>query len=210
MDDPFPPSLPGYESPQIYDSGLKETMEDIGAEYYDNNYTSPSNLFSDQSLHDSPYSSAAVKTTDNTPSTTSHLADPNWSNSPESSSSSDSSNRHERKNSSESSAMGEPAVADTPVANGILIATDPFDANAMDDEASNKFMASAFDFESAASSPTPIFNTKAGTEGTQSNSIRMPVRSVPIVKPASSFTSRSSGSSVSRNCEKRPIGTMKR
>ena len=205
MDDPFPPSLPGYESPRIYDSNLKETMEDIGAEYYDNNYASPGNLFSDQTLNNSPYSPITVKTSDNVPSTSSHLAGPNWSNSPESSSSSDSSNRHERKNSSESSAMGDPSVVDTPVASGILIGTDPVDTNAMDDEESNKFMASAFDFESAASSPTPILDAKAGPQGTQSNSIRMPVRSVPIVKPASSFTSRSSGSSVSGNFESCPV-----
>ena len=201
MDDPFPPSLPGYESPRIYDSNLTEVMEDIGADFYDNSYTSPGSLFSDQALNNSTYSPTPLKPTGNASSTPSNRVGPNWSNSPESSSSSDSSNRHERKNSSESSAMGDLTMAGTPVANGILIGADPIDANTADDEAINKFMASAFDFESAASGPMPRLDTKAGNESSHPNGIRMPLRSVPVIKPASSYTSRSSGSSVSTHLE---------
>lgn len=196
MDDPFPPSLPGYESPRIYDSNMTEAMEDIGADFDDHSYPSPLNFFSDQNFNSVAYPPTPLKDPDNASSTPSNMLAPSWSHSPESSSSSDSSNRHERKNSSESSAMGDLTMAGTPVANGILIGADPVDANAADDEASNRFMASTFDFESAASSPTPILETRASHEGSRSQCISMPVRSVPFVSQANSYTSRSSGSSV--------------
>lgn len=197
MDDPFPPSLPGYESPRIYDSNMTEAIEDMGADLNDQSYDSPLNLFGEPGFSNTAYQPAPLKDGDGTPSAPSHLLAPNWSNSPESSASSDSSNVHERKNSNQSSAMGDLTMADTPVANGILIGADPVDATVADDEASNNFMASTFDFESAASSPTPMLDLKGSREGKRTESIKMPVRSVPVTNSANSYTSKSSGSSVS-------------
>ena len=197
MDDPFPSSLPGYESPRIYNSNETQTMEDITGDYYD-----PSgHLFEDQTLSDPAFSPAPLKNTEN-PANPSQLAGPNWSISPQSSSSSDSSNQHKRTNSSESSAMGDFGMADTPMANGILIRADPanaVDANSTEYEASNKFMESNFfDFASAASSPTPISSDAgASIRGPQSSGMKMPLRSLPMVGPSNSYNSISSGSSVS-------------
>lgn len=198
MADPFPPSLPGYESPHIYDSNMTDAMEDLQGDLGDPGYSYPSpfHLFSEQTPNSSAYLSTPLKNTENASSKSSQLLAPHWSQSPDSSSGSDSSNHHERKNSNESSAMGE-----TPVPNGILVGADPVDADAADEEASNKFMNFAFDFESAASSPSPALDKKASHQGSHPQGIKMPVRPIPVVQPVNSYTSKSSGSSVSTYSE---------
>ena len=175
-------------------------MENInGTSYYNSGFPSSETGALDQAYDDFVYSPAVFKPTEDTPSSSSQTAGPPWSDSPESSASSDGSNQHKRKFSNESSGDGNASMADTPMANGILIGADPVPEPGMDDEATNKFMDGIVDFDRAASSPIQNSEMKNGLHQNQGRGISMPVRSVPIVEAANSFTSKSSGSSVSED-----------
>ena len=197
MADPFP-FLPRLDSPRIYDASLGETMEDISGRYYEEQFTPSGNLLLDQTVNDSPFSPAATKPTDGVPSNLDPSARSRWADSPESSSSSDASNQQKRKYSNESSTNDDTSLADTPMANGILIGADPVPSTVMNQEESNEFMESMLNFDGADSSPVSNLETTVGIDESQTKGINMPVRAVPALEAASSFTSKSSGSTVSR------------
>lgn len=116
---------------------------------------------------------------------------PTFSQSPESSSASDSSNnQHKRNHSSDSSRSGALARDGDVSMNGILIATDVEDqasdesSPATDVDLSNRAMECHFDFDSAASSPSPFSDTKPALKPSSLQSIKMPYR----VSPNAGFT----------------------
>ena len=173
MDDPFPDSLPDFSSPRIYDPTLPSSMEEGDYNFYDVNeqFSSPPGMFEDDAMNDATFNSAPLKAPDQKVNTGTTASAPQWFNSPESSSGSDSSNQHKRASSTDSSAVGDVNMKNTSESHGMMIGTD-----SADDEKDNRFMESAFDFDSAASSPIPpVPESKAPIR--ISNGIRMPFRS---------------------------------
>ncbi|MCJ1247797.1 hypothetical protein MMC30_005012 [Trapelia coarctata] len=177
--DPFPASLPHLDSPQNFDSDMVNSMQ--GADLYFNSALhdeSPGRFFGDDIL--SPFQSPVSFKTPN-PSTTIEpsATSKNYSASPESSlqdSSSESSGRRQRRTSSKSSSSGlagrEINMMDAPPngwksENITNMAQEPafdfsganlsnFNNNSYD--LSNRAMENDFDFDSAASSPSPGVN----------------------------------------------------
>lgn len=175
--DPFPASLPHLDSPQNFDSDMVNSMQ--GADiYFDSalHDESPGRFFGDDIL--SPFQSPASLKARNV----STNADPdavakNYPVSPESSlqdSSSESSGRHQRRSSSKSSSSGlagrEITMLDSPpngwkserMANAAREPVLDFSAANFSNignnsyDFSNRAMENDFDFDSAASSPSPV------------------------------------------------------
>lgn len=218
-DDPFPPSLPlpGFESPRIFDSDMAGTMGDGGLEFFSSAMPqdSPGQLFGGDTLATSPYQPPMPAKSISAPSDTKRtLNGAAFSASPDSSlqdSSSDSSVRQKRKVSSNSSHSAIP-VRDITMANGVhmnpwkdddpmlgvaepngnfLASSLPAQTNF---ELSNRAMENDFDFDSAASSPSPYATTS--TMGPMANNsardFAVPYRASP------NQTRNSKASSVSR------------
>lgn len=181
--DPFPSSLPGYDSPHIFDSEMGGPMQDGDLEFFNSALAqeSPGQFFRDDSLTNfanSPYQSPVSTKIQNVPEVSKPTANsPLFSASPESSSqdsSSDSSGRHKRKSSSRSSHSGlngqDITMTDDPGPNswktdsvnhggpafGLPYSNIP---GHISYEFSNRAMENDFDFDSAASSPSPNMNS---------------------------------------------------
>lgn len=220
-DDPFPSSLPlpGFDSPRIFDSEMAGTMEDGGLEFFTSAIPqdSPGQLFGGDTLATSPYQSPIPVKSIRAPSDTKRTVNGAvFSASPDSSlqdSSSDSSVRHKRKVSSNSSQSAIP-VRDVTMADGVhmnpwkdddpmlgvvepnisfLASNLPVETNF---ELSNRAMENDFDFDSAASSPSPYATTL--TSGHIANNtardFAVPYRTSP------NQVRNSKASSVSRKC----------
>lgn len=193
MDDPFPSSLPGYQSPRVYDPTLSDGMGDAGFGFYDSTegFGSPHAVFGEDVSGNNTYASTSLKPSTQNNHARSSLAAPQWTNSPESSSGSDSSHQHKRASSSDSSAVGDLHMKDAPTVHGIMIGADN-----VDDEMSNKVMESHFDFDSAASSPIPHgIDTRASLR--ISSGTRMPFRPAMQERPANPYVSAPGVPSVS-------------
>ena len=188
-EDPFPQSLPHIDGPRIFDTNIAKVMEESGLQYDAMVYDLP-NYFSApyQSLNKSYGSHTMVNPADLALSTTQ---------SPESlpdSSSSDSSNKQHKRNHSSNSSRSGLLIADgdgqtvdsTPPPNGILIGASPIGYRGNDQllstadfERSNRAMERHFDFDSAASSPSPHLDTKQLPGSSLATPTMNPLRSNP-------------------------------
>lgn len=181
--DPFPSSLPGYDSPHIFDSEMGVSMPEEDLEFFSSALAqeSPGQFFRDDSLTNfanSPYQSPVSTKSQNVPEVSKSMAsDTLFSASPESSSqdsSSDSSGRHKRKTSSRSShsALNGRDITMTDDLRprswkaGVVTHSEPafgFPSSNIPGhisyESSNRAMENDFDFDSAASSPSPNMNS---------------------------------------------------
>lgn len=200
-DDPFRLFLPRFNSPEPLDPTLAGTIEESDTDFFNSAYNtafnSPGEIFPDDALSNSP-SQALL---DNRRPNAMNPAD---SHSPESSppdSSSDTSTRLKRNDSSNSSQSGllagDLSMTDDafPVAwrGGLKTVEDKFaeglkgempSADA-DVDMSNRAMEDDFDFESAASSPSPPLDLEA-LSSSDIRGLKMPIRS-PRPGPASSL-----------------------
>ena len=163
--DPFPPSLPSFEGPRIFDPHTTEVMEGDNAQF-------DPMLFGSPNFYSSSYQPPTKSQGNHTIVNPAHLGltMPQPPESLADSSSSDSSNyQHERKHSSDSSRSGAPFVdgGDQSAESfsgsaGIIIGASPRESipndkhlSSADFDSSNRAMECHFDFDSAASSPIP-------------------------------------------------------
>ncbi len=176
--DPFP-LLPNFDEPHIFDANMNGSMEEGDLEFPGLQYDSPgfwnNNTIGASPMPSKPNGSQAIKQP---------FMGPAFSQSPESSSASDSSNnQHKRNHSSDSSRSGALAGDGDVSMNGILRGTDMEDQGsdksspATDVDLSNRAMECHFDFDSAASSPTPFSDTKPAFKSSSARSMKMPYRS---------------------------------
>lgn len=177
--DPFP-FLPKFDEPHIFDASMNDAMEKGGLEFPELHLDSPS--FWNNTTGVSPVTSKS----NGSPALKRPFMGPAFSQSPESSSASDSSNnQHKRNHSSDSSRSGAPAGDGDVSMNGILIGADMEDQTSdkssptTDVDLSNRAMECHFDFDSAASSPSPFLDTKPAFKPSSVRSIKMPYRSSP-------------------------------
>lgn len=175
--DPFP-FLPKFNEPQIFDANMNDAMEEGGVGFPELPFDPPS--FWNNSIGASPMPSKSI----GSQAIKQPLMDPASSQSPESSSASDSSNnQHKRSHSSDSSQSGALAGDGHVSTNGIVIGADIEDhasvksSPATDVALSNRVMECHFDFDSAASSPSPFSDTKLTLKSSSVRSIKMPYRS---------------------------------
>lgn len=152
-DEDFPQYLSNYDPPQVYDPTLADGMEDGGFEgFFEAQNTLGSSSMALRDDHATDLSGNTNKLSDQN---TGHphatgLVSGQWTHTPESSTSSESSHQHQRTDSSGSS----PEV-DVLSQNAAALHDGPGSEDVLDEEAANKFMESHFDFDSAASSPSP-------------------------------------------------------
>lgn len=201
--DPFP-FLPKFDEPQIFDANMNDAMEEGGLEFPELQFDSPG--FWNNTIGASPVPSKtncrqAIKQP---------FMGPAFSQSPESSSASDSSNnQHKRNHSSDSSRSGALAGDGDVSMNGILIGADMGDhasdksSPATDVDLSNRAMECHFDFDSAASSPSPFSDTKPSFKPSSVRSIKMPYRSSPNAGFTHGFGPHPAVSKVSHCSKKR-------
>ncbi len=185
--DPFP-FLPKFDEPHIFDANMNDAMEEGGLEFPQCRFDSPG--FWNNTIGASPVPSKsngrqAIKQP---------FAGPAFTQSPESSSASDSSNtQHKRNHSSDSSRSGALTGDGDVSMNGILIGADMEDqasdksSPTTDVDLSNRAMECHFDFDSAASSPSPFSDTKLAFKPSSVRSIKMPYRSSPSTGFAHGF-----------------------
>lgn len=168
--DPFPLSLPQFDGPRILGEDMNGAIEESGLDFQSMNFDSPeNNLYWDDATS---YQSPAKSNGNNASAprlTMMETSQSPESSLPDSSSSDSSNNRYKRNHSSDSSQVGAwgadgdmQMTGDTPVPNGILIGADPAEdrvndqpSPATDVDISNRAMECHFDFDSAASSPSP-------------------------------------------------------
>ena len=165
--DPFPPSLPRFDEPRIFDAGLSEAMKESGLELSSVGFESPENLCYDNATGASYQSPDHGKSMSSLPVT---KPDSSFPQSPGSSiqdsSSESSNNRHKRNHSSESSRSGvfggdrDICMTENTPVNRSFIGTNPLEdrpsngfSKFTDVDISNRAMEHHFDFDSAASSP---------------------------------------------------------
>ena len=200
--DPFP-FLPNFDEPQIFDANMNDAMEEGGLEFPEFQLNSPdlwTNSFGASPLPSKSNGSQAAKQP---------FVDPAFSQSPESSSASDSSNtQHKRNHSSDSSQSGALAGESDVSMNGIVIGADIEDqasdksSPATDVDLSNRAMECHFDFDSAASSPTPFADTKPAFRSSSARSTKMPYRFPPNAGLSHGFGPYQAVSKVSRRWRK--------
>ena len=196
--DPFP-FLPKFDEPQIFDANMNDAMEEGGLEFPELQYDSSG--FWNNAIVASPVPSKS----NGSQATKQPFIGPAFSQSPESSSASDSSNnQHKRNHSSDSSRSGALAGDGDVSTNGILIGADMEDqasdksSPTTDVDLSNRAMECHFDFDSAASSPSPFLDTKPVFKPSLVRSIKMPYRSSPNAGFAPGFGSYPAVPKVSR------------
>ena len=171
--------LPKFDEPQILDTSMNDPIEEGGLEFTEVQFDSPgfwnNNTMGVSAMPDKCNGSQAIKQP---------FMGPAYSQSPESSSASDSSNnQHKRNHSSDSSRSGVLAGDGDVAMSGILIGANMEDrasdksSPATDMDLSNRAMECHFDFDSAASSPTPFSDTKSTFKSSSVRSIKMPYRS---------------------------------
>ena len=182
--DPSPFS-PNFDEPQIFDANMNDAMAGGGLEFPELHLDSPD--FWSNTLGASPMPNKS----NGSQTAKQPFVDPAFSHSPESSSASDSSNnQHKRNHSSDSSQSGALAVDGDVSMNGIVIGADIEDqasdksSPATDVDLSNRAMERHFDFDSAASSPSPFADTKPAFKPSSVRSIKMPYRSSPNGGPS--------------------------
>ena len=175
--DPFH-LLPKFDEPQIFDASMNDAIEEGRLEFPESHFDTPgfwnNNTIGVSAMPDKTNGTQAIKQA---------IMGPAYSQSPESSSASDSSNnQHKRNHSSDSSRSGVlPRDGDTSM-NGILIHANMEDrasdksSPATDVDISNRAMECHFDFDSAASSPTPFSDTKPAFTSSLVRSIKTPCR----------------------------------
>lgn len=193
-----------FDEPQIFDANMNDAMEDGGIEFPDLQFDSPS--FWNNTIGASPVASKA----NGSQAIKQPFLGPTYSQSPESSSASDSSNnQHKRNHSSDSSRSGALAGDGDVSMNGILIGAGTEDqasdksSPVTDVDLSNRAMECHFDFDSAASSPSPFSDTKPAFKPSSVRSIKMPYRSSPNTGFTHGFGPFSAASKVSR-CWRKP------
>ena len=174
--DPFP-FLPKFDEPQIFDASMNDAMEEGALEFPELHLDPPgfwNNTIGVPSVHSKSNGSQPIKQP---------FMGPAFSQSPESSSASDSSNnQHKRNHSSDSSRSGALAGDGDVSMNGILIGADIEDqasdksSPTTDVDLSNRAMECHFDFDSAASSPSPFLDTKPAFNPSLVRSMKMPYR----------------------------------
>ena len=174
------PFLPNFDEPQIFDAKINDAMEEGGLDFPEFQFDSPG--FWSNTLATSPMPSKS----NGSQATKQPFVGPTFSQSPESSSASDSSNnQHKRNHSSDSSQSGALVREGHVSTNGIVIGADIEDqasgksSPATDVDLSNRAMECHFDFDSAASSPTPFADTKSAFKSSSVRSIKIPHRSSP-------------------------------
>ena len=197
--DPFPPSLPDFDGTRILGESMNDAMEATGFEFDAMNFESPD---VDPYWSEETSFQSTAKPNGNTSSTDrSTTLDASFSSqSPESSlpdsSSSDSSrNQHKRNHSSDSSQYGAlggdgdiQMAGDTPMANGIVIGAGLVEDQVQDKptpptdfDSSNRAMECHFDFDSAASSPSPYNGSKSMlNDSISTKPIKVPYRIAQI------------------------------
>ena len=201
--DPFP-FLPKFDEPQIFDVNMNDAMEEGVLEFPELQFNSPG--FWNNTMAASPMPS---KSNGSQP-IKQPLMGPAFSQSPESSSASDSSNnQHKRNHSSDSSQSGALAGDGDVSMNGIVIGAEIEDQKsdksspATDVDLSNRAMECHFDFDSAASSPSPFSDTRPAFKPSSVRSMKMPYRFSPTARFTHGYGSYPAVSKVSR-CSKRP------
>ncbi len=191
--DPFTRSLPHIDEPRILDSNMTDAQGDNGFDFTSNFFDSPSHNPYSPEQNAYAWNGSSFQT-----ATKSAMAGPSFSDSPESSmpdsSSSDSSkNQHKRSPSLVSSGSGELGghgdslmMEDTVDPRGITIGADTVEDQVLgqastttDLDSSNRAMECHFDFESAASTPSPYSDTKLAYKSPSTiKSEKMPYRTV--------------------------------
>ena len=174
--DPYHPAPSSFDSPHIFDSDTNESIHHVDLEFFNSALPqdSPTRFFGEDTLANSPFQSPQSmkqQVVQEKPITTTNRT--NFSASPDSSvqdSSSETSRRHNRDTSSKTSHSG--------LTGQDVVMTDdvqPHQHNAMFDFSSsvplshhdysfsNRAMENDFDFDSAASSPSPQINSHAPT-----------------------------------------------
>lgn len=177
--DPFP-FLPEFNEPQVFDPNMNDAMEEGGLGFPELPFDSLpfwNSTIGAPSMPSKSVGSQAIKQ---------NLMDPAFSQSPESSSASDSSNnQHKRNHSSDSSQSGALAGDGHVSNNGIVMGAGIEDRTSdkssppTDVDLSNRAMECHFDFDSAASSPSPFPDTKSALKSSSLRSMKMPYRSSP-------------------------------
>ena len=174
--DPFP-FLPKFDEPQIFDANMNDAMEEGGLEFSDLQFDSPgfwSNTIGASPIPSKSNGNQAIKQP---------FMGPAFSQSPESSSSSDSSNNQHKRNHSSDSSQSGALAGDGDVSMSGIIGADIEDqasnksSPATDVDLSNRAMECHFDFDSAASSPSPFADTKSALKSSSLRSLKMPYRS---------------------------------
>ena len=196
--------LHNFDEPQIFDANMNDAMEEGGLEF-------PGLQFGSSGCYTFGASPMPSKS-NGSQATKQPFVGPAFSQSPESSSASDSSNnQHKRNHSCDSSQSGALAGEGDVLMNGIVIGADIEDqasdksSPATDVDLSNRAMESHFDFESAASSPGPLADTKPAIKSSSVRSIKMPYRSSPNVGMSHGFGPYQAVSKVShcwRKCHR--------
>ncbi|MCJ1392710.1 hypothetical protein MMC18_005581 [Xylographa bjoerkii] len=224
--DPFPPSLPCLDSPPFFDAEIVGTTQNEDL-YFGSalSQESPGRFFNEDAFAASPFQSPAPKRARNPSTQTANASTGNHlSGSPESSlqdSSSDSSGRHKRRTSSKSSLSGltghDQVMSGTPSSgwksDDIMdITTEPiFDFSCATApiyngyDFSNRAMETDFDFESAASSPSPAISASTPVHHTTRH-IAIPYRASP--GSAASLVPRSYDSPLVDMRETSPLSTV--
>lgn len=174
------PFLPKDHGPYIFDANMNERVEEGAFEFPELQFDTPA--FWHNTIGASPMPSK----TNGSQVIKQPFMGPAFSQSPESSSASDSSNnQHKRSHSSDSSRSGAIAGDGDVTMNGILIGADLEDqasdksSPVTDVDLSNRAMECHFDFDSAASSPSPFSDTKPAFKSSSVRSLKMPYRSSP-------------------------------
>lgn len=193
--DPFPPSLPHFDGTRILGENVNDAMEENGFDFDAMNFDSPDgNLYWEDATS---YQSTAKPNGNASSTEKSTTLDASFSSQspesslPDSSSSDSSQNQHKRNHSSDSSQYGAlggdgdiQMAGDTPMANGIVIGAGLVEDQVHDKptpptdvDLSNRAMECHFDFDSAASSPSPYHGSKSTLNDSNSTKpIKMPYR----------------------------------
>ena len=193
--DPFPPSLPLFDGTRILGENVDVAMEENGFDFDAMNFDSPDpNLYWEDATS---YQSTAKPNGNASSADKSTTLDASFSSQspesslPDSSSSDSSQNQHKRNHSSDSSQYGALAAdgdiqmaGNTPMANGIVIGAGLVEDQVQDKptpptdvDLSNRAMECHFDFDSAASSPSPYYGSKSMLNDSKSTKpIKMPYR----------------------------------
>lgn len=204
--DPFP-FLTKFDEPQIFDANMNDVMEEGRLEF-------PELQFDSQGLWNNAIGASPVpRKCSGSQEIKQPFMDSAFSQSPESSSASDSSNnQHKRNHSSDSSRSGALAGEGDVSMNGILISAD-LDDQASDKSSpvtdvnlSNRAMECHFDFDSAASSPSPFSDAVSTFRPSSIRSIKMPYRSSHSAGVSHGFGTYSAVSKVSYFLKKASLG----
>ncbi|MCJ1357590.1 MAG: hypothetical protein MMC33_007586 [Icmadophila ericetorum] len=219
--DPFPPSLPSFDSsPHIYDTDMQDVLQ-TGDVFFNSALThdSPGPFLADEMFLNSPYQSPlSIKSQNMRLDANSKLNEINLSTSPDSSlqdSSSESSSQHKRKTSSRSSHSGllqqdmsmntqnySGSWGNAESRSNTKTITEFTGSNNIASDFNDRAMEHDFDFDSAASSPSPNMNSR-GFAFSGNRHIAIPNQMSPrspanFAKPENSMNAHREASPLSR------------